>query len=345
MNNHPYQSLPARAYWRSAISEVHYADLADLWTPMPLDPKDRIATAGSCFAQHIGNNLVRHGASFIDMEPAPPALFASPSQARTFGYGVYSCRYGNIYTSRQLLQLFEEAFGRRRPQELVWTTDDRCYDALRPSVDPVGHDSPETVLALRERHLQRVREMFRTLDVFVFTMGLTEGWESSVDGTMYPAAPGTICGSFDPKRHAFRNLGYPEVFADMSTFWKALKALNPGARMLLTVSPVPLTATASGQHVLVATTYSKSVLRAVAGDLVKQHADIHYFPSFEIISSAPGRGMFYDPNLRTVNEFGVNYVMSHFFSGPMAAAFGAAPQEARPELAEIICDEEAQDRA
>ena len=54
--------------------------------------------------------------------------------------------------------------------------------------------------------------------------------------------------------------------------------MNPKARLVLTVSPVPLAATASGSHVLPATIYSKSVLRAAAQEsvtaIVRAGADI-----------------------------------------------------------------------
>ncbi|MDU8914030.1 GSCFA domain-containing protein [Aestuariicoccus sp. MJ-SS9] len=279
-SDNPDRSQPPKAFWRRAIAERHYSDLEELWGPIPLTRSDRIATAGSCFAQHIGNNLQRRGATFLDLEPAPP-VFADEAEARRFGFGVYSCRYGNIYTSRQLLQLFDEAFGHRTPTERVWGRDGRFFDALRPSVDPVGQEDAATVLALRGQHLGRVREMFRHLDLFVFTMGLTEGWEAVADGTMYPAAPGTICGSFDAEKYRFHNLRYGEILQDMQAFWERLKGVNPQARMLLTVSPVPLTTTATGGHVLTATTYSKSVLRAVAGDLAADHAEIGYFVGFE----------------------------------------------------------------
>jgi len=345
MATNPYSKLAPRAFWRAAISDTHYAELSDLWEPLPLSRQDRIATAGSCFAQHIGNNLARRGAAFMDLEPPPPGLFASLADARRFGYRVYSCRYGNIYTTRQLVQLFDEAFGRRVPAEVVWQREGRFYDALRPSVDPVGQASADQVLRLRQGHLARVREMFETLDLFVFTFGLTEAWLSREDGSSFPTAPGTICGEFDAARYEFRNFSYPEIADDMTRFWTGLREVNPRARLLMTVSPVPLTATASGQHVLVATTYSKSTLRAVAGDLAKQLPEAWYFPSYEIISSHPSRGMFYDPNLRTVNEFGVNYVMTHFFSGKLAQEFGAAATAAAAdEDPELVCDEEALER-
>lgn len=334
----PYRGRPARSFWRSAVAERHIADLAEMWDQMPLARADKVATAGSCFAQHIGRNLQRRGANYMDCEPAPP-VFLDEGEARRFGYGVFSCRYGNVYTARQLLQLAREAFGERHPADLVWQRNDRYFDALRPGIDPVGQADPAAVLAERARHLEAVRTMFETLDVFVFTLGLTEGWESLEDGTMFPTAPGTIAGSFDPARHAFRNLRYGEVLADMEEFWAFLQTVNPGARMLLTVSPVPLVATATGQHVLPATTYSKSVLRAVAGDLAADHEDIFYFPSYELIIGHPSRGMFFQPDLREVNQFGVNLVMTHFFSGPLAREFGAAADAPDEEL-EIICDED-----
>ncbi|MFU8777156.1 MAG: GSCFA domain-containing protein, partial [Roseovarius sp.] len=188
-------------------------------------------------------------------------------------------------------------------------------------------------------------EMFATLDVLVFTLGLTEGWEAVADGTMYPMAPGTVAGSHDPARYRFRNLRYPEILADLEAFRERLRAVNPGARMLLTVSPVPLTATATDNHVLVAATYSKAVLRAVAGDMAADHGDVFYFPSYEIIASHPSRGMYFNPDLRNVNQYGVDYVMTHFFSGPLAAEFadpGAAQETAELDL---ICDEEKLEQA
>lgn len=340
MSSSPYASQPERAFWRPAIADRHFSEIEAVWDPIRLSPEDAVATAGSCFAQHIGRQLKRRGANYLDLEEAPYVLSEDEDKQR-FGFGLFSCRYGNIYTARQLRQLFEEAFEQRVPAERVWTRDGRFFDALRPGVDPVGQDSEETVIELRNRHLAAVRKMFTQLDLFVFTLGLTECWESTVDGTAYPTAPGTICGQFDAQKYALRNLRHAEIMEDMESFWTALKRINPGARMLLTVSPVPLTATATDDHVLVATTYSKSVLRAVAGDLATDHEEIGYFPSYEIVSSHVARGAAFNPDLRTVNQAGVNGVMQHFFSGALGEAFSGrrATQTNGPDD-EVICDEE-----
>jgi hypothetical protein len=341
---HPYQTQPARSFWRTSVANRHYADLCDLWRPLLLVKKDRIATAGSCFAQHIGNNLNARGAAFMDMEPLP-IIFNSSDEARKWGYGVFSCRYGNIYNTRQLLQLFYESHDERTPTERVWEKQGRFFDALRPSVDPVGQNSAEAVLALRARHLLAVRRMFAELDLFIFTMGLTECWENTEDGTIFSLAPGTLVGKYDPLKYKFRNLRAADIRNDMLEFWKQLRIVNPRARMLLTVSPVPLAATYTQNHILAATTYSKSVLRAAAGELAEDIDDIHYFPSYEIISSHPSRGMFFEPDQRNVNMFGVDYVMSHFFSGPLSVEFGGQSVAAQIENFELICDEHKLDQS
>lgn len=336
--SHPYRSQPDTAFWRQSVGAIHYSEIKDLWRPIPLSKSDLIATAGSCFAQHMRASLQARGAAYLDLEPTPP-IFSSSVEARRWGYELFSCRYGNIYTTRNLVQLFDEAFNARIPRERVWERSGRYYDALRPGVDPVGHENADIVLSLRAGHLSAVREMFAKLDVFIFTMGLTEGWEDLEDGTMYNVAPGTLAGNYDPGRYAFRNLRCSEVRSDLIGFCDRLRAINPGARILLTVSPVPLAATATSSHVLVATIHSKSVLRSVAGELADELDNVYYFPSYEIISSHPSRGIFFQPDLRNVSPAGVDFVMSHFFSGCIADAFSDATAGADKELPELICDE------
>jgi hypothetical protein len=343
----PYASMPARAFWRPAIADRHYTEFDEIASGPYFEADDRVATAGSCFAQHIGNRLRKRGLGFIELEPAPEGF--TPAQARRHGFGLFSCRYGNIYTVRQLLQLTHEAFGQRQPVDAVWSTDGRYYDALRPAVDPVGHDNPKDVILLRKHHLAKVRRLFTEMTLFVFTLGLTEAWESTDDGTVYPSAAGTIAGKFDPSRYSFRNFRYIQILEDFEEFWTFLKQVNPNVRAILTVSPVPLTATASGEHVLVATTQSKATLRAVAGDLASQEDGIRYFPAYELIASHPMRGIFFNPDMRTISDAGVDFVMSHFFrAAPKTPIRRAESNGKRAEVEDadldLLCDEALLDR-
>ncbi len=320
----PYTDLPKAKFWRTGVAEADLHHGADLYLKkFEITPATRIATAGSCFAQHIGRRLRERSFDVLDIEPPPPWL--SAKSAMRYGYGIYSARYGNIYLTRQLLQLAQEAFGQFKPRDIVWRKGDRYYDALRPGVEPEGCESPKEVRALRRVHLAAVRKLFSQMELFVFTFGLTEGWVHLESQTVYPGAPGTIAGSFDPEIYAFKNFTFEENANDFIAFRNLIRTVNPAARFLLTVSPVPLTATASEDHVLPATMYSKAVLRAVAGQMSKDFSDVAYFPSFEIVASPWARSSFFQPNLRSVSAEGVDAVMRVFFAAHPQAAAGAGP--------------------
>jgi GSCFA family len=328
----PYDNRDPRSYWRTGVVDRHPLAIGDIYRKkFSIRPNERIATAGSCFAQHITSRLREHGYDVLDLEPPPWDL--KGDAAKRFGFQLYSARYGNIYTTRQLVQLAQESHGVRRPMDVVWQRNGQFFDALRPSVEPEGLPSPQAVARHRAQHLQRVKSLFAHTTLFVFTLGLTETFENRRDGTVYPVAPGVLAGSFDPAQHAFRNLSYAEVLADFLAFRALVQQASPSIRFLLTVSPVPLTATASPDHVLAATTYSKSVLRAVAGHLAATEPDIDYFPAYEIVAGIQARGMFYESNLRSVDPSGVEIVMRSFFDqhGGNTRQPGPAARASRPE--------------
>lgn len=345
----PYSKLPRRAYWRGAVAGRDQFDPGDLFQPrFPVTRDMRVVTAGSCFAQHVGRTLREAGFNVLDAEPLPRV---SDAMAHRFGYRLYSARYGNVYTARQLAQLFDEAEGRFTPADPVWRRGDRFHDAQRPNVEPDGLESAELVLDHRRAHLASVSEVFRAADLFVFTFGLTEAFIHRETGTVYPTAPGTIAGEYDPEVHVFKNYDAFEVLADFEQFRESLRAVNPRVRFLVTVSPVPLAATASRGHVEVATTYSKSVLRAVCGMLTAKYDDIDYFPSYEIITSQNARGAYYEDDRRSVSDQGVRTAMGLFMRAHGVGTAGARQKPAagsgarhkaqgKRRSADVVCEEE-----
>ena len=305
-----------------------------------------MATGGSCFAQHIARHLQKSGYNYYVTEPAHP--IASADIAAEFNYGTFTARYGNIYTARQLTQLFARAYGDFTPDDDHWTDRTGAFvDPFRPQIQPGGYDTLAELHADRAKHLAAVRAAFETLDVFVFTLGLTEAWISTTDGGVLPLCPGVAGGEFDPARYRFHNFTLAETCADTLAFIDQLRGVNPGARIILTVSPVPLIATAGGQHVLVATTYSKSVLRVACEQVAAARADVAYFPSYEIITGSFSRGAYFAEDLRSVTEAGVSHVMrvflGQFTSGDGVAADVSVPDRHVREMAELVavnCDEE-----
>lgn len=152
----------------------------------------------------------------------------------------------------------------------------------------------------------------------------------------------------DPEVFRFHNYTVPEVLADFEAVRTRLKRASPDLRFLVTVSPVPLTATASSNHVEVATCYSKAVLRAVCGMLVERHEDVDYFPSYELITSQSARGVYYESNQRNVSAAGVakamgTFLKAHGVTGPEPEAARETTRrgrrEARAAAAQEVCEE------
>lgn len=329
MSRSPYSDSPPRSFWKravaEAVSDVSAGRIASAkWR---LTPDTKVATAGSCFAQHISRNLSSSGVSFLDVEP-PPARLDQDLHA-SFGYGLYSARYGNIYTVAHLTQLARESVQGVDSEVEVWESQGRFFDSKRPAVEPGGLSSPDEVIAHRAFHVGQVRRMFRDMDVFVFTLGLTEGWRSRQSGQQFGSAPGVVAGEFDASKHEFHNATYLEVMNSFLEFMDLVNNVRDSGdpvRYILTVSPVPLVATASTDNVIVANAYSKATLRAVAGDLAKKYDLIDYFPSYEMVTHPVSQGTHFESNFRGVRDSAVKMVMEQF----AMAYYGVPFQELQP---------------
>jgi hypothetical protein len=355
MADHPYRAFPDHNFWKQSIADPPF-DMVDpvVTAKFRVNATDRIVTAGSCFAQHIARYLHRAGFNYLVTEPANPIF--PPALAEDYGYGLFTARYGNVYTSRQLLQLLQRSYGLFQPQDDVWTrSDGRLIDPFRPRIQPHGFASPAEYWGDRQQHFAAIRRAVEELDVFIFTLGLTEGWMARSDGAAYPLCPGIAGGNFDETKHVFTNLRTHDVVSDLRESVRFIRERNPRARFILTVSPVPLVATAEPHSVLVSTTYSKAVLRVAAEEVAASDAAIAYFPSFEVITGPHSRGRYFAPDLRSVTAEGVRRVMQLFFRHYMglevrqqAAETGGPPDLAQRQLAEVLavkCDETAlQDR-
>jgi hypothetical protein len=346
MTTHPYRGLPAHQFWSTGIAPVPAAAVDPVVSvKFAFSPTDPVAAAGSCFAQHIARHLKASGYNFLQAEP--PLSATEP---------VFSARYGNIYTVRQLRQLLAGAYGLHRPATRVWRRPDgRFIDPLRPQLFPDGFATADDVVTARREHLLAVRGMFQDCLVFVFTLGLTESWLAP-DGTALPAPPGVLGIEPPGGEPEFHNFSVAEMRQDMEQFLTDFRDINPAARVILTVSPVPLVATYEQRHVLVSNTYSKAALRVVAEETANAHEHVAYFPSYEIITAPQVRGAYFESDLRNVSEAGVSHVMRVFSAHMMSTEATPAPvhaptrdeavvptEEARARyaaLADVLCDEE-----
>jgi hypothetical protein len=343
---HPYQRIPPYSRWKQGVTDgVDSRELVAGLRFRGLRQSDRVFSAGSCFASNMVPYLEGAAITSVRTEGRPTALSALKDG---LGYDSFSARFGNIYTSRQFLQLLRRCTGEWAPAEDRWRTPAGLVDPFRPGLKYLGGSDAEFD-ALTLSHLTATRAAIEAATIVVFTLGLTEAWHAN-DGAVYPVCPGTVAGEFDPTSHHFMNLTTLQVTEDLLECRALITKINAYARFLVTVSPVPLTATATGKHVVVASLESKAILRAAVCAAQAEQEEIEYFPSYELLmgwQTPPGS---WDPDMRTVTKVGLDYVMSALFAGDgVSHAEPRTVGKSEPErLSQLIsqaeCDEAAYGR-
>jgi hypothetical protein len=293
----PYLRYPDKSFWKRSKAKDKLIE--NLWVPkFKIIKNDLIITLGSCFAQHISKWLIINNYNWMNYE--------TDSTTEDFSFGT-----GNIYTAAQLKLWIQLAFDEENKDHEYILDKERFYDVLKPNGESNGFKNLEELLGSRKKTEQAIKKGFLQSDLFIFTLGLTEGW-MNINGTPYPVCPGTIKGEYNENEHIFINYTYEEILKDMIYCIEKINSINHKIKIIITVSPVPLVATATQNHVLSATVYSKSVLRVVCEKLKEKYDYVDYFPSFEIISTHALNQINYEVDLRTVKNESVNIVMKHF---------------------------------
>ena len=323
----PYHDGSSFRFWASGVKQkleqvqnFEINKLTDIITA-----GSTICSAGSCFAQHIGKHLIDRDYKF---------LVSTLSGDRTESFGL-----GNIYTTRQMKQWIEFFLGTREWSDKTFFEDNKnlFHDYLLPHLPSVSSEAQ--LLDRRVKVGDEFISHISVADVFIFTCGLTEQWVTRCDETL-TICPGTVVGKYDPEQHYFINLDFSDILHDLSKIEEYILKLNPGINFIYTVSPVPLTATAEEEHVLVSTCFSKSKLRAAVGEHVRKSKKSEYFPSYELITHSDLGDWRFESNLRSVSSNGVRYVMRHGFDEAMEKADHQNKFDAFFDNIDLYCEEE-----
>lgn len=340
----PYNGLPEKAFFRN--DTLRRGDLA--FQPdqvLSLTPATRVMSAGSCFAARIADFIRTSGITYLTAEDR----IAADDAVREETPNIFSLRYGNIYTTRHLMQLLQRATGELSvAPPVAQDANGRYRNLLRPSV--LSYASPTLLIADDAAHLRNVAAMIRDANVFIFTLGLTETWIEMQTGLALPSTPGCGHGAFDPARHQFHNASLEEVVDELQQSVDLLRRLNSSLHVLLTLSPVPLVATYTPVSAVEATFYSKSLLRQAIAIACASRSNVSYFPSYEIITNPHVIAQNFQADMRSISDAGVARVMAHFRARYLAAAdtgeddiiaVPLPPLAASPDATvNPVCDEE-----
>jgi hypothetical protein len=109
----------------------------------------------------------------------------------------------------------------------------------------------------------------------------------------------------------FKNTSYNENYKNMESVVNILQRINEKCKIIITVSPVPLGMTYNNTDHIIANTESKSILRAVAGELTRTFNNVYYFHSYELAMNNDKKEVFIDDARHIKKEF-VDYIMKEF---------------------------------
>ena len=154
------------------------------------------------------------------------------------------------------------------------------------------------------------RKVLETTQIMVITIGVNEIWFNRDDGAVFFQYPK---GNYDRDRHGFRCATVEENVENLEVCLSLLQGYNPECKIVLSVSPVPLTWTFRKDcDVVQATAESKATLLLAAKKFAAEHpSDVFYFPSYEIVTMA-SRGHGFKRDNRHVNPMTVDAIMDVF---------------------------------
>jgi hypothetical protein len=247
-----------------------------------IDHNQSIVTIGSCFADMIGNRLLR---------------YKHPILANPFGTTF------NPISIFQLLSISIEQKFNPFPTSLgeVWYDHQFHSEISALSVDELHNISNERI-ATTKKELARAT-------CLIITLG-TAWVYRHVDSN----AIVNNCHKKSGRYFKKELLSVKHILEEFETTYAALKKLNPSIKIIFTVSPV--------RHIkdtLQLNNVSKSILIAATHYICEQHDDCFYFPAYELQIDDLRDYRYYADDLIHPNTLAENYIwnkLSHWVCTP-----------------------------
>lgn len=267
------------------------------WEPAApfVDTTTRITAFGSCFAANISNYLSQRNYAVLNKAEDAQRAY------------VVGCGEGMV-NSFVIRQQFE------------WAWEDKVFD------QPLWHGYRAEAYGYDPAVQARTRALFDSTDLFILTFGLSEVWYDEPTGNVFWR---TIPkDAYDPARHRFRVSTVEENRDNLAAIYRLIRRHRPSAKIIFTLSPIPLIATFRDNSCLTSNAVSKAVLRVAIDETVRAgraEGALHYWPSYELVTDVfrmPYRG-----DRRHPKRAVLDYVMTLFEHVWCA---GPAPDLAEP---------------
>jgi hypothetical protein len=266
---------------------------------------DTFYAIGSCFARGLENCLTSNGIAVASVAPEFSKL--QPAKEDATGLG-FTNKY-NTYSMANELRWALDPQATFPNESIVKLTETKWYD---PHTNPtLSFVSLEETLA-RRALMQTVTKRITNCRAIVVTLGLAEVWRDVQTDVYLNCTPIPSLFKTEPNRYEFHLTTFSENWANLEAIYELLTHYgHPDFHIIVTVSPVPLMNTFSNMDIVVANSWAKSLLRAVAQEWAMAHCNVDYFPSYEIVQNSD-RSAVWESDLRHVRGPAVQQIMELF---------------------------------
>jgi hypothetical protein len=254
---------------------------------------ENVFTIGSCFARNIESSLVERGFG------VPLASFTVP-EGETYDGWRNARGLFNKYTPYSMTTEVEAAFTQPDPTTFLLETAKGWLDMQLYTDKSV---SLERAVERRHQVSALVRDSISKCRVFIITLGLIEAWFDNKAGMFVNQTPSLAAVKANPGRFSFEVLSPSTTISEVDRLIQLLsKYGRPDQRVIVTVSPVPLGRTFTDADVMVANSYSKSVLRVAAECATRVYEHVDYFPSYESVMFSDRAQAFEEDGVHVTGE-------------------------------------------
>ncbi len=265
--------------------------------PQSISYKDKILLMGSCFTEHIGNNL--HDLKFNVLQNPNGILFETASVCSSLNHYLDNKQY----KAEELQQLNELWFS--------WDHHSRF-------------SNPNPTLALKgiNESQQQAHTYIKEADWLIITLGSSFVYrlkESNSFVANCHKAPGTWFEKY--------LITISEQIELLDNTIHRLFYSNPKLKIIFTISPV--------RHLrdgVVDNNRSKARLIETVHHLVNKFDRLYYFPAYELVIDVLRDYRFYDIDLAHPNYAATQFVMEHFAE----FAFDKATQDLMKEIKQLV---------
>ncbi|UWQ14579.1 GSCFA domain-containing protein [Aliiroseovarius sp. M344] len=265
---------------------------------------DKFFGIGSCFARNIERELSAQGMTCLtEGTNIPQEFYVGDRDARSAM---------NKFNIPSMIDEVERTFNpkHKEPGRYIEVGQDEYFDPATSGVKLLPLDQHAIVRESVKKTTLRLAEA----DCVIITLGLVEAWFDRASGLYLNTSPHPRAMQAEirrekkgwirkkPNRFVHMRPNFAFLRDKMHHLIKTISTHAPNAKIVISVSPVPLQATMTSDDVVASSTLSKSLLRVVAEDARDSFDHVDYFPSYEMVMSSPREHTWEDDEIHVKSD-------------------------------------------